>query len=141
LDIFWPADEFILIKMIVEGKIDLFYKESLELFKESIDIEHSSIYPVLKDCFDLNKGILKLPFRSTNSIFKTNYNIWEYYNNIIQGTKIPLTEGNYEYKFDRTSKIWNNYNDYFREVIWYGNKKGAYLYTNNLVEKQIAGIY
>jgi len=35
-------------------------------------------------------------------------------------------------------KVWD---DWCREVIWYGNKKGAYLYTNCTVEPEIAGIY
>jgi len=141
LDIFWPADEFILIKIITGGKIDLFYRESLELIKNKIGKEYSNIYLILDDSIKLNKGILKLPFCSVDFSFKTPYNIWEFYHGIMQGNEIPIIEGNYEYNFDRTSCVWKDYESYFREVIWYGNKKGAYLHSNNLIESQIAGIY
>ena len=33
----------------------------------------------------------------------------------------------------------NPLDDWCREVIWYGNKKGAYLYGSNIVEPQLSG--
>ena len=32
-----------------------------------------------------------------------------------------------------------SWEDWCREVIWYGNKKGAYLYGNRALEPQLAG--
>ena len=45
------------------------------------------------------------------------------------------------YHIDRTTHRWNDWKSWFREVIWWGNKKGAYLYTNTTVEPQLAGHY
>ena len=48
---------------------------------------------------------------------------------------------------DRERQSWWSWDDYCREVIWYGNKKGAYLYDYNashdhgIAEQQLAGIY
>jgi hypothetical protein len=44
-------------------------------------------------------------------------------------------------QIDRTRHRWSTWEDWFRQVIWYGNKKGAYLYGNNEIEPQMAGHY
>ena len=40
---------------------------------------------------------------------------------------------------DRTSQRWDDFQTWCREVVWWGNKKGAYLYHNRTVEAQLAG--
>jgi hypothetical protein len=42
-------------------------------------------------------------------------------------------------RIDRSSKRYEDFQAWSREVVWWGNKKGAYLYTNQIVEKQLAG--
>jgi hypothetical protein len=39
---------------------------------------------------------------------------------------------------DRTGQTWTTWNDWCREVVWFGNKKGAYLYGFK-PELQLAG--
>jgi hypothetical protein len=44
-------------------------------------------------------------------------------------------------RIDRTKMVYHSWDDWYREVIWYGNKKGAYLYGNDAMEREIAGHY
>ena len=83
-----------------------------------------------------------------------SYNIWEFYQNHLIGIDIPIEEQSSKHVVDRTSEGWSTWEQWCQEVIWYGNKKGAYLYklkpsdqvvpSSNLEqnsEKQIAGHY
>jgi len=54
---------------------------------------------------------------------------------------MPLEERPHIFTVDRSATNWWRWEDYCREVIWYGNKKGAYLYTRRENTPQIAGIY
>ena len=41
----------------------------------------------------------------------------------------------------RSQAVYQAWTDWYREVIWYGNKKGAYLYGNEAAEPELAGHY
>jgi len=62
---------------------------------------------------------------------KLNFNIWDVYRANLIGENIQLEAGDYLYTIDRSSNYWNSWDDWFRKVVWYGNKKGAYLYKCN----------
>ena len=32
------------------------------------------------------------------------------------------------HRVDRAAAVWSSWEDWMRQVVWYGNKKGAYLY-------------
>lgn len=142
LNIGWPADEYILIKLCTEEKLAGFYQEADEmlsrLLKEKfIDLPHS----LLDEAIRLNHSLLKLPFQVENLPFKASYNTWEFYQSVLIGTPLPLEEQECIYQINRTEVTYASWEDWCREVIWYGNKKGAYIYGNNLVERQLAGHY
>ncbi len=142
LDIFWPADELVLIELIHNNQIDLFYQEAICLLKEILGHDYLSVYPIIHEAGELNKILLKRPFQTEDTTFTGKYNIWEFYQGILRGEEIPVEEKEIVYNIDRTTLKYDNWDDYCREVIWYGNKKGAYLYTNNIMpDKQIAGLY
>ncbi len=141
LNIFWPTDELALIRLIAEGKIESFYSEALSVLRRALGNEFASLHPVLDDAVRLNRGLLKLPFQTEDLELKLRYNISEFYRGVLCGESVPLLEKPVTCHIDRTSKAYWSWDDFCREVIWYGNKKGAYLYSNREVEPQIAGIY
>ncbi|MFM2294440.1 MAG: hypothetical protein RLZZ350_853 [Verrucomicrobiota bacterium] len=141
LDIFWPADELALINLIADGKVDDFYKECLTVLRRALSKEFSALNPIFDDAVRLNRSLLKQPFQTTDLDVTVNYNIWEYYRGVLRGEPVILEEKPITYHIDRTTVAYWKWDDFCREVIWYGNKKGAYLYANQMVEKQIAGIY
>ena len=70
---------------------------------------------------------------------RAEYNVREAYEAGKLGQSLPLVEGDYEYRIDRSSHVWDSWDDWCREVIWWGNKKGAYLYGVKEHEPQISG--
>ncbi len=55
---------------------------------------------------------------------------------------IPLERRSSKCVVDRTSKKWKDWDTWFREVIWWGNKRGAYLYANKpFARPELAGHY
>ncbi len=141
LDIFWPADELILIEQIASGDINSFYDEAQRLLIELAGTESSSAHPIIAEAIKLNRNLLKTPFNSENVTVDCNYNIFEFYKSVLMGEEIPLENQPCTYEINKSDQVYTNWDDYCREVIWYGNKKGAYLYTNRVVEPEVAGIY
>ncbi len=130
LNIWWPADELIFIELCVSKKIDLFYEEAKIEFKRFLK-EKGLELPgdIIDEAVHLNHQLLKLPFQSEDKVLKMNYNIYEAYRSVILGGSVPLDKGPNHYRIDRSSKMWDSWDQWYKEVVWYGNKKGAYLYT------------
>ena len=140
LNIYWPADEYILIQLVVEGRLTPFYQEAeraINLFLESRGIEIPR--EIIHDAVVLNQHLLKLPFQDSDLEIECSYNVWEFYRSVVLGKPIALKRGPHTYRINRTTERWDSWDEWFEKVIWYGNKRGAYLYGNNLVERQLAG--
>ena len=150
LNIWWPADELQLIHLCTEDRLDQFYQEAEQLLillmKEK---SAESLSPILHEAIRLNRNLIKVPFQTKDLEIEFSYNIWEFYQNTLIGIDIPITKGKHSYRIDRTNEIWYSWEQWCKEVIWYGNKKGAYLYSIQhmdaedymqiITEKQIAG--
>lgn len=142
LDIYWPADEYVLIKLAVENRLKAFYDEAEALFGEFLSARVLDLPPsALHQAIELNRSLIKLPFQTACLELETSYNIWEFYRESLVGTRIPLAKRRTVNRIDRTKVVYHSWKDWCREVIWYGNKKGAYLYGNESVERELAGHY
>ncbi|MBA4373143.1 MAG: hypothetical protein C0402_09825 [Thermodesulfovibrio sp.] len=129
LNIWWPTDEYILIKLCTGGRLDAFYEEAAEAllsFLRNRGTEFSE--ELLKEAVTLNHRLIKMPFQCQDLQVRLTHNIWEVYQAALKGVSVPLEKGIYDYRIDRTTLAWTSWDDWCREVIWYGNKKGAYLY-------------
>jgi hypothetical protein len=145
LNIYWPADEFILIQLVHDGKIDAFYEEAGDALLAGLGEHAPRVRAIVQDAIRLNQALLKRPFVRDTLSLPLRYNVWEYYRGALVGDDVPLEERSSLVSIDRATQSWWSWDDYCREVIWYGNKKGAYLYDYKSlttgVESQIAGIY
>ena len=59
----------------------------------------------------------------------------------LRGLPRSLDRAAVRYRIDRSSERWDDFQTWSREVVWYGNKKGAYLYGNRAVQAELAGNY
>ncbi len=142
LNIWWPVDEYILIKLCVEDKLDEFYSECKSLVADTFpDVMEKSLQVQLTEAFELNRKLVKLPFIQNNLDMKLTYNLWEFYQSVLNGNPIALEPISSNYHINRTNYHWSSWDEWCQEVIWYGNKKGAYLYGNDSIETQLAGHY
>ena len=129
LNIWWPADELQLITLCTENRLNDFYDEAEQLLKLLLK-EKGLDMPalLLHEAIQLNQNLIKLPFQTQDLGFQMSYNIWEFYQNHLIGIDIPIQEQSSKHFVDRTSEGWSTWEQWCQEVIWYGNKKGAYLY-------------
>jgi len=130
LNVWWPADELIFIKLCYERKLETFYKEA-EVALSDFLLKHTIEFPneLLHDSIRLNKNLIKVPFVESDLNISLNYNIYCIFQGLLNGIDVPLGRGHFNSIIDRTSEKWNSWNDWSREVVWYGSKKGAYLYS------------
>jgi radical SAM superfamily enzyme YgiQ (UPF0313 family) len=143
LGIFWPADEYIFIKITVEKTLEQFYAESGALLKSLIPKKsyHPDIVLALDDALKLNYNLLNQPFVFEDREVSLSYNVMEFYQGVICGEAISLDYLPSTIRINASRKPYSNLQDWCREIVWWGNKKGAYLYGNHAVTVELAGHY
>jgi radical SAM superfamily enzyme YgiQ (UPF0313 family) len=144
LNIFWPADEFIFVKLTAEGKFDAFYAEAGKLLAETVTARHSGLpMDVIEEAIKLNHALVHQPFTKTNMKVKLRYDLLDYWNKVRGGEQALLREVPMQVEIDRTSKPYDDFQKWCREIVWWGNKKGAYLYSSRAMEitPELAGHY
>ena len=60
---------------------------------------------------------------------------------VLVGDRVALENRACVNRIRRSQAVYESWTDWYREVIWYGNKKGAYLYGNDAAERELAGHY
>lgn len=128
LNLCWPPDEYVFIKLMVENKLKEFYVEAENILCKYLQSQGLDIPHFLSEAIMFNRCLIKRPFQKEDMVLQTEYNIWESYMAALAMEKIDLKRDRYVYRIDRTSEIWTTWDEWFREVVWYGNKQGAYLY-------------
>ena len=130
LNIWWPADELIFIKLCTEDKLSEFYQAVGQVISRYLQNRKLQDYQsILHDSIALNQNLIKLPFQDKDLKLCLSYNIWDVYHSAVRGIDIPLKRGKFCYKIDRTSNKWSSWEEWCQKVVWYGNKKGAYSYN------------
>jgi len=140
LNIWWPPDEYALIKLCFENNLDRFYDETESRIHGLLAEKTLSIpRDLLHDAFQLNRALLKQPNITEDLVLETSHNVLEFYESVLTGQSVPLEKTPSKYHIDRSSKTWASWDDWCREVIWFGNKTGAYLYGSAPAQAQLAG--
>lgn len=142
LGIYWPSDEYVFIKLTEENRLDDFYREAGALLT-ALAKERNPAAPLdaIEDAVTLNRNLIKQPFVRDNIVVHTRYDIMNFYRGILTGEKIPLCKVPTDIEIDRASEARDDFQTWCREVVWWGNKKGAYLYGNRVLDFQLAGHY
>jgi radical SAM superfamily enzyme YgiQ (UPF0313 family) len=144
LNIYWPADEFVFVKLTADGKFDAFYEEAGNLLREIVS-GHSSGLPmgVIDEAVKLNHALVHQPFAKDDVKIELRYDLLDYWRKVRDGEQALLTEKALVVEIDRTSKPYDDFQKWCREIVWWGNKKGAYLYSPRAEEitRELAGHY
>jgi len=69
---------------------------------------------------------MRLPFENQNLEITTKYNIIECFENIKQSLDFELVRKENEYVIVKDDFTFDNWDDWMREVIWYGHRSGKY---------------
>lgn len=137
LNIWWPADEYMFIKMMRENKLDVFYEEAQRVLlaffaAKGVTIDHV----LLHEAIVLNQHLIKRPFVSEDITLHLSHNIYEFYQSVRKALGLQLEKAPSVIRIDRSSETWMSWDDWYRKVVWYGNKKGAYLYGQKSEEEK-----
>ena len=145
LGIYWPADEYVFINLCADGKLNAFYEDAEKAISRYLNDKFDKVPAFLiQQAIYLNKNLMKLPFQNTDTKITLTYDLWNYYRAVLMGEKTSLNETKTTYKINRSQKTWSSWEDWCREVVWYGNKNASYLYGVDTeptlaAEPQIAG--
>jgi hypothetical protein len=135
LNIWYPHDEFILIKTIKENNLDGFYQDCEDLILSYL--KSKGIYSldrIVMDGIKLNKSLIQLPIVNDILSIDLSYNIYEYYQSILVQSPIILEESPIRYHINRQKDHRSTWEDWYKYTIWYGNKAGHYLNKNVISE-------
>ncbi len=138
LGIFWPPGELEYIKLLKNNKFNEFYKESEKFFCMSKDKETQNI---LRECVEMNKLMMRKPFDKQDKILNLNYNILEAYNLIKKSKPYEIKKEKSKIKIIKSDYIFEKWDDWAREVVWYGHRSGKYSCkiedTDEILKKKI----
>jgi hypothetical protein len=144
LNIFWPADEYIFVKLTAEGRFDAFYAEAGKLLAETVSARNANLpMDVIEQAIRLNHALVNQPFAKGDLRVELRYDLLGYWNKVRAGEQAALREVPLVVEIDRTSKPYDDFQKWCREIVWWGNKKGAYLYSPRAAEltPELAGHY
>ena len=146
LGIWWPADEFMFIKLTHEKKIEAFFAEArrrlLDLWKSH---GTSAPFAAVDDAFALNRVLLSQPFVFDDAEVALDHDVWRFFRGIAQGEPQALTAKRVVYRIERSKEAFSDFNTWCREIVWYGHRRGAYYHSGQMVEveseTELAGHY
>lgn len=140
LGIYWPADEYVFIKLTAERKFDGFYAEAAALLKDVLGAANPRLeLGVIDDAVRLNHALVKQPFLRDAVSIELGYDLAAFFDAVRNNEHPELKQGRTRIRVDRAGDAYADFQAWCREVVWWGNKKGAYLYTQRTREKQLAG--
>lgn len=141
LDIYWPADEYIFIKLTTESRIDAFHGEALALLLETVRPARPQDADIIRHAATINRLMLRQPVPADNLTVDIPCDILGFYRGILVGERRPMDMTPSRIIIERAKDDYDDFQRWCREVVWWGNKKGAYLYGSHTVEPQLAGHY
>lgn len=137
LKIYWPPGEYAIIRLFSEDKIKNFYEESIEVLCNLInDVKYNQI---IEEAAWFNYELLRKPMVKKNVNFSMHYNIEEFYLNALKGKDTKILSGTFDVKINRSNETIMDWQDWARKILWYGHRRGDYLYTTTPLKKKIAG--
>ena len=129
LSVYWPADEYAYIRLTAEKRFGDFYAEVDRLFSIMLgSVKNDESADAIREAISINRELVSQPNIEADISVRLNYNIIDFWHGICEGEPVPLTKGNYVHDVMRSRRYYSDSQRWCEEVVWWGNKKGAYLY-------------
>ncbi len=142
LGIYWPADEYVFIKLTAGRNFDGFYAEAAALLKDVLRAVNPKLeLGVIDDAVRFNHALVKQPFLRDEIAIDLGYDLAAFFDAVRNNEHPEIKQGKTRIRIDRAGEAYDDFQAWCRDVVWWGNKKGAYLYTQRTREKQLAGHY
>jgi radical SAM superfamily enzyme YgiQ (UPF0313 family) len=142
LGIYWPADEYVFIELTEQKNFSAFYAEATKLLTSLVESEVTADQMVaLGEAVEVNHALVRQPFVTDDVVIKTEFDIIGFHDSMRNGEEFQLGKAPTVITIERSKHAEHDFQTWCREVVWWGNKKGAYLYTNQVEGRQLAGHY
>jgi radical SAM superfamily enzyme YgiQ (UPF0313 family) len=128
LSIYWPVDEYIYIDLVVNNKLNEFYDDCFDILLKFYGSEQINY---LISAIDFNKNVISNYKKEGTFNFKYDLKIVELCEDFKKGLRINIDDYNAEVSYSISHKKFSDLSQWCREVVWWGNKKGAYLANIN----------
>jgi hypothetical protein len=140
LGIHWPADEYAFIELAEQDQLGDFYREAEAALARCLASAPRPMPPgVLSDAVTLNRQLVKLPFQTDDAVIELSHNVWDVYRAVLAGRTIPLAATPSRSRVPRSRETWRSWSEWCEKVVWFCNKRGAYLYGNEPLGIELAG--
>ncbi|CCQ73094.1 B12-binding domain-containing radical SAM protein [Magnetospira sp. QH-2] len=127
LGIHWPADEFIYLRLTAEDQMDAFYEEAAGMLSWLCDDPAEG---ALADALAYNRALISHPFLEHDLTLDLTFDLPAFIGAYRQGRVEPINKKPVRVTVRRTDRSWPDFDSWAREVVWWGNKKGDYLYRD-----------
>ena len=135
LGIWWPADEFMFIRLSAEKKVEAFFAEARRLIADLWRGHGTSApFAAVDDAFAINRALLSQPMVFDDVTVTLQHDVWTFFRGILQGEPAPLKGAPVTYRVERSKEAYGDLQTWCREVVWYGHRRGAYYHSGRIVE-------
>ncbi len=125
----WPLEQYAIIRLVRDGRLDRFYKEAEALLASLLPITMvKSAGRLLVQAVRLNHALFRVPFVRGNIFFKADFNLKALYRGYCKGREPVLHEGPHAYEIIRTRPEWKTWSGWYDHLMFCHNQKTYYLY-------------
>jgi radical SAM superfamily enzyme YgiQ (UPF0313 family) len=118
----WMPDQHVLVELVAGERIDALYREAREVLAALTGEE-----TLTEDCVELNRALLRLPFRTRDAWLALDGNVWERYSSLIAGEPVPFEPGVRFYRVNNTSRSWPTLEAWYDHLLRCQKDKRVYL--------------
>ena len=130
LDIWWPDDEYAFIRLAVDGRLDAFLDEGGRILERLARAAgHGTAAALLADAIAVNSAAINRPGRREDVTVAVGHDVLSAWKGALGGQPAAPRPGRFAYRLSRADSSKAELADWCREIVWYGNKKGAYLHA------------
>jgi hypothetical protein len=133
LNIYWPPEELAHIELCASSELSNFFSEVLNLWKDNLQL---SDFTLVEEAITISKNLVRLPFETNDKEISVSHNIPEFVKKITKGHDSSITKDKYVLRIKRAGTQMVNWEEWCQRVVWYGNRRGAYLYEFELTAEQ-----
>jgi hypothetical protein len=130
LGIWWPADQYALVRLVVSGELATFYAEAHRLLARLLETRYADpdTRP-LADAIALSHAAFRIPNSFEDTELTLDCDVLGFYRGVLEGVENPLRYGPYSYHIKRTSTVWLNWEAWATDVVLQVYQRGQYLYS------------
>jgi hypothetical protein len=129
LGIWWPVDQYIVVRLVAERRLDAFYAEAESLLADVLAARGIADEDgILGDAVALNRVLYRRPRVFENIELPTRSAVLEFAQAELAGRPIPLDRRPYRYRIDRGSTVWADTASWCEDVVAQYYRRADFLY-------------